>query len=196
MTKETPTPETDAHIKELQRNPEISGCNQTLDFARKLERERDEAREELQQWKMLCAWGGTPEHIDQFIKGQQSRIHQAQDIEETCQQLERERDEARDQLEREQMRLAACDVVAMSDTESSRGPARDMHKDYWSAAVESVIRRVDECIELRKQLEDMREVIEDVNKILLSIQRNDIFEETMRNHATCALAKLQPFIKP
>jgi hypothetical protein len=38
-----PTPETDAHIKELQRNPEISGCNQTLNFVRKLERERNEA---------------------------------------------------------------------------------------------------------------------------------------------------------
>jgi hypothetical protein len=33
------TPRTDAHIKELQRNPEISGCNRTLDFARQLERE-------------------------------------------------------------------------------------------------------------------------------------------------------------
>lgn len=48
--------------------------------------------------------------------------------------------------------------------------------------------------EARDQLKAMREVIEDVNKILLSIQRNDIFEETMRKHATCALTKLKPFI--
>ena len=60
-------------------------------------KERDEALEELQQWKMLYAWGGTPEHIDQFIKGQQSRIHEAQEIELVCEQLERERDEAREQ---------------------------------------------------------------------------------------------------
>lgn len=53
-------------------------------------KERDEMREELQQWKMLCAWGGTPEHIDQFIKGQQSRIHEAQKVELVCEQLERE----------------------------------------------------------------------------------------------------------
>ena len=33
------TPRTEAHIKELQRDPEISGCNRTLEFARKLERE-------------------------------------------------------------------------------------------------------------------------------------------------------------
>lgn len=53
-------------------------------------KERDEMREELKQWKMLCAWGGTPEHIDQFIKGQQSRIHEAQKVELVCEQLERE----------------------------------------------------------------------------------------------------------
>jgi DNA anti-recombination protein RmuC len=95
-TTPQPTPETDAEVKNFDA-PWLYYVN--ADFARKLERERDEAREELQQWKMLCAWGGTPEHIDQFIKGQQSRIHQAQDIEETCEQLERERDEARDQLQ-------------------------------------------------------------------------------------------------
>ena len=95
MSTPRPTPETDAEVKDFDA-PWLYYVN--ADFARKLERERDEAREELQQWKMLCAWGGTPEHIDQFIKGQQSRIHQAQDIEETCQQLERERDEAHEQL--------------------------------------------------------------------------------------------------
>ena len=90
-TPPRPTPETDAEVGYFDLETAVSA-----DFARKLERERDEMREELQQWKMLCAWGGTPEHIDQFIKGQQSRIHQAQDIEETCEQLERERDEARE----------------------------------------------------------------------------------------------------
>lgn len=52
-----------------------------------------------------------------------------------------------------------------------------------------------ELNEAREQLEAMREVIDEVNKILLLIQRNDIFEETMRKHATCALTKLQPFVK-
>ena len=61
-------------------------------------RERDKAREALRQWKTLCLWGGTPEHIHDFIKGQQTRIHEAQDIEKTCEQLERERDEAREDL--------------------------------------------------------------------------------------------------
>lgn len=98
----------------------------------KLERERDEAREELQQWKMLCAWGGTPEHIDQFIKGQQSRIHQAQDIEETCEQLERERDEARRNAEVE--RLSGVAVVAMckrqeSEIDAMREAIKEAHTE-------------------------------------------------------------------
>lgn len=152
-TTPRPTPETDAHIKELQHNPEISGCNQTLNFARKLERERDEARDQLERW---------------------------------------------------QMRLVACDVVAMSDTESSRGPARDIHKNYWSAAVESVIRRVDECIELRKQLEDMREAIKEAidslhkcSRVIGAPKTYDWADEDVcdaaYNSAQTALAKLQSF---
>ncbi len=39
----TDTPETDAHIEKLRRDPELSGCDKTLELARKLERERDAA---------------------------------------------------------------------------------------------------------------------------------------------------------
>lgn len=92
-TPSRPTPETDAAWASWP----YAGPGVHANFARELERERDEAREELQQWKMLHAWGGTPEHIDQFIRGQQSRIHEAQEIELVCEQLERERDEAREQ---------------------------------------------------------------------------------------------------
>ena len=60
----------------------------SAEFARRLERERDEAREEIKEWETLCLWGGTPEHIHGFISGQQSRI----------QHLERERDEAREEV--------------------------------------------------------------------------------------------------
>jgi hypothetical protein len=41
-----------------------------------------EAMEELSEWKTLSGWGGTPEIIDDFIKGQQSRIYAAQEAEE------------------------------------------------------------------------------------------------------------------
>jgi hypothetical protein len=136
---ERPTPETDV--------AQFGTGRVSVDFARKLERERDEARAErdiLRSNKMSDPL-----------------------LETTFKHLIRERDEAREQLEREQMRLAACDVVAMSDTESSRGKARDIHENYWSAAVESVIRRVDECIELRKQLEAAHAVLDaDPSKII------------------------------
>lgn len=59
-------------------------------------KERDEAREALREWQPLRLWGAEPQHIHDFIKGQQTRIHESQDIEKTCEQLERERDEARE----------------------------------------------------------------------------------------------------
>lgn len=40
-----------------------------------------EAMEELNEWVTLKGWGGTPEIINDFIKGQQSRIYAAQDAE-------------------------------------------------------------------------------------------------------------------
>ena len=66
-------------------------------------RERDEAVEEIKEWKTLCLWGGTPEHIHGFIRGQQSRI----------QHLERERDEAREALMTiEDLFIDCTDVIA------------------------------------------------------------------------------------
>jgi chromosome segregation ATPase len=70
-------------------------ANERFDEIQRVRRERDEARAELREWQTLCLWGGTLEHIHDFIRGQQTRIHEAQNIEKTCEQLERERDEAR-----------------------------------------------------------------------------------------------------
>ena len=41
--------------------------------------ERAEAA--LAEWSVLNLWGGTPEIIHEFIKGQQNRIHHCQDLE-------------------------------------------------------------------------------------------------------------------
>lgn len=62
-------------------------------------------------------------------------------------------------LEREQLRLVACDVIAMCDTPESSAKARQMHPDYESAALESVIRRVDECIALRQMVRELRDAL-------------------------------------
>lgn len=74
---------------------ELSLKQQTLTIA---EGTLADLRKELQEWQTLRIWGGTPEHIDDFVKGQQTRIHHAQDIERTCELYEQERDEAREEL--------------------------------------------------------------------------------------------------
>jgi hypothetical protein len=83
---DTPTPETDAEHAQFP----MGGF--TLDFARKLERELTAAREELAEWRILNGWGGTPEIINDFIKGQQTRIHYAQNLEEELATVTEQRD--------------------------------------------------------------------------------------------------------
>ena len=67
-------------------------------------------------------------------------------------QLEAENADLRSQLETERMRLSACGVVAMSDTPESAARNRNMKPEYMSASCQDVIRRVDECIDLRSRL--------------------------------------------
>jgi hypothetical protein len=55
---------------------------EAAEHARTLERELTAAQEELAEWSILKGWGGTPEIINDFIKGQQTRIHYAQNLEE------------------------------------------------------------------------------------------------------------------
>ena len=102
---DTPTPETDANDEAWQYNMQYDTFSALMDdpipwaeFARKLERKLNEAREQLAEWSILTAWGGTPEIIHEFIKGQQSRINHAQDVEEELATAIAERDEAREQL--------------------------------------------------------------------------------------------------
>jgi hypothetical protein len=55
--------------------PDPWGIGKAIDDAIK-------AMEELNEWRTLMSWGGTPEIINDFIKGQQSRIYAAQEAEE------------------------------------------------------------------------------------------------------------------
>jgi hypothetical protein len=41
----------------------------------------EKAEAELADWSVLNLWGGTPEIVHEFIKGQQTRIHHCQDLE-------------------------------------------------------------------------------------------------------------------
>jgi len=96
----------------------------------------------------------------------------------------RELAETKDQLETERIRLAACGVIAMADTENSRDTARDMLPIYRSGSLSDVIRRVDECIELRKQ----RDEWEAENAKLQSIvdKQNVLIAEAIKQRDTLA----------
>jgi hypothetical protein len=62
------TPETDeAQHEGLLRGNAMPTKVVTANFACKLEQQRNEAKEELRQWQTLCLWGGTPEHVHDFI---------------------------------------------------------------------------------------------------------------------------------
>jgi predicted RNase H-like nuclease (RuvC/YqgF family) len=58
----------------------------------------------------------------------------------------------KEELERERIRLAACGVVALSNTPESAKQAREMHPDYESASCSDVARMVDKNMELERQL--------------------------------------------
>ena len=68
---------------------------------------------------------------------------------------EKDRDALRAELETERMRLAACGVVALSNTPDSAKQAREMRPEYWSASCGDVARMVDENIKLRARIEAM-----------------------------------------
>jgi hypothetical protein len=105
------TPETDeliknsTHIKFLEEdhrslNSKFTYTHPIVLFCRKLERELTAARKELAEWSILNGWGGTPEIITDFIKGQQTRIHYAQNLDEELTAVTEQRDRLAEALER------------------------------------------------------------------------------------------------
>lgn len=62
----------------------------------------------------------------------------------------------REQLETERIRLAACGVVAMSNTPESAAKAREMLPIYWSASCGDVEKAVDREMALRTELASAR----------------------------------------
>jgi hypothetical protein len=88
--KETPTPETDAACFPMNaKHPYVS-----TDFARKLERERDEARTELEMWRDGNIMHQI--HRDELEKAERERDKWAK----LCGQYKQERDEAREAARR------------------------------------------------------------------------------------------------
>ena len=87
----------------------------------------------------------------------------------TLGRLESERDALRQQLaerdaqiERLQMQLAACGVVALANTPGSAGEARQMHPDYMSASCSDVADAVDREIAMRQQRDNIAQILRDL----------------------------------
>jgi hypothetical protein len=138
----------------------LSGLElRTTEELARLERERDEARDDLRQWQTLCLWGGTPEHVHDFIRGQQARIHEAQRIEKTCEQLERERDEARELLASEKItrdHVIKCGIEMQKKRDEARAE-RDILKLNAQREAEHHDRMVGEIEKVYKERDEARE---------------------------------------
>ena len=137
--------------------------DQLFDEAEKIRIERDEAREALREWQTLRLWGAEPQHIHDFIKGQQTRIHESQEIEKTCEQLERERDMAEDeridlakQLRSEKERHAKC--------QNERDEAREVLKRIAHASM-SARHKEEDYVEWEKAVESLQGICEEKNFI-------------------------------
>lgn len=70
--------------------------------------------------------------------------------------LRAEIERLRAELETERIRLAACGVVALSNTPESAEKVRKMHPEYRSASCDDVARMVDEQMALRAENECLR----------------------------------------
>lgn len=75
---------------------------------------------------------------------------QLTDAEKTIAKLRAEVERLNQSLENERMRLAACGVAAMQNTNESRSERIDKTNPYWSASYRDVCRAVDSEIEYRE----------------------------------------------
>lgn len=76
--------------------------------------------------------------------------------------LERENATLRKELEIERLRVAACGVVATSDAPNSA-----VRQEYMTEACEHVVRRVDECIQLRASLAEYVEALDRLARMVI-----------------------------
>jgi hypothetical protein len=72
----------------------------------------------------------------------------------------------RAELETERARLAACGVVAMSNTPESAVAARQIHPEYRSASCDDVAQAVDREIALRAELAEARRELREATEAM------------------------------
>lgn len=74
-------------------------------------------------------------------------------------------DRLREELETERLRLAACGVAAMSNTESTVAQRIDRSNPYWSASYGDVCAAVDREMRLRERIATLEALVLDVMAI-------------------------------
>jgi hypothetical protein len=134
----TDTPRTDALERANYKKDVYSSFFQMRDFAWNLERELTTAREELSEWSILNGWGGTPEIINDFIKGQQTRIHYAQNLDEELTAVTEQRDELlryNEEFRKETLICADCDAIRKEEYDQSIE-----QRDRLAVALKNVIK--------------------------------------------------------
>jgi cobalamin biosynthesis Mg chelatase CobN len=82
-----------------------------------------------------------------------------------------ERDRLKEELERERLRLAACGVVAMSNTRETAKENRQVSDEYRSASFDDVCAAVDREMALRERVAEL-EAHKSVSVRLLLAERN------------------------
>ena len=177
------TPETNSIIRNAQASdhPPTRLAAMLTVKCEKLERERDEAREEIKEWKTLCLWGGTPEHIHGFIRGQQSRIQHLECERDEAMELlasekitrnhiikrsvevEQERDEAREALEFRR-ELYKVQEKCLEDARCERDEAREVLKRIAHASM-SARHKEEDYAEWEKAVESLQGICEEKNFI-------------------------------
>jgi hypothetical protein len=86
-------------------------------------------------------------------------------LEKRCEEAERERDELRDELETMRLRLAACGVAALTNTEESRRAQMiDISNPYYSASYQDVLNAVEREMKLRADNATLRKRLEPIEE--------------------------------
>lgn len=101
-----------------------------------------------------------------------------------CAQLERDLAAARAEAERERMRLAACGVAALQNTEASIAVRLEPGHEYYSASYGDVCRAVDREMAHRAEAARLREAIDDLCRGLTVIEHT--CDHVNYDHATAS----------
>jgi hypothetical protein len=161
-----------------------------------------EELEELNEWKTLKSWGGTPEIINDFIKGQQSRVNEAS--------LKQEEDlfKARAEIEKLNREVSGWMASAKQWEENAKElhEQRDTTRRLYDAAVEiaakmhaaavgendkpNLVNPVQDILDLRRELAAVTEQRDEYKGLLIELH-NDI--NTI--HSGNAISKLNRMFK-